>query len=126
MLVDTSAWIDFFAGETIAVLEEALAAHTVILPPLVVAELVSGAVDPRERKAITELALELPIHETPREHWVSVGNLRRALRGRGLSVSTPDAHIAQCALDRGALLLSRDTIFSRIADVVPLRVVRGV
>ena len=124
MLVDTSAWIDFFAGQTIPALEEALAAQIVILSPVVVAELVSGAINPRERRAISELVLELPIHATPREHWIATGNLRRELRAQGLSVSTPDAHIAQCALDRRALLLSRDSIFSRISDVVPLMLVR--
>lgn len=123
ILVDTSVWIDFFAGKTVTALEEALAAQAVVLAPLVVAELVSGAVRPRERKAIIELVRDLPIHETPRSHWVSVGELRRELRGRGLSVSTPDAHIAQCALDRQAPLLSRDAVFGKIAEVVPLRLV---
>ena len=124
MVVDTSGWIDFFAGDTIPVLEEALAAQIVILSPVVTAELVSGAINPRDRRAISELVLELPVHETPREHWVAVGDLRRKLRSKGLSVSTPDAHIAQCALDRQSLLLSRDAIFRRISDVVPLRLVR--
>lgn len=125
MLVDTSVWIDFFAGETISVLEEGLAAHIVVLSPVVVAELVSGAVRPKERTAIKELVSELPIHPTPRGHWIAVGNLRRELRGRGLSVSTPDAHIAQCALDREALLLARDAIFPKIAALVPLRLAGG-
>src|SRR5205085_10796471 len=39
-------------------------------------------------------------HETPLEHWINVGNLRRALRQAGVSVTIPDAHVAQCALDR--------------------------
>jgi hypothetical protein len=42
-----------------------------------------------------------------------------------LSVSTPDAHVAQCALDRDGLLLSHDAVFVRIAHLVPLRVARG-
>jgi hypothetical protein len=33
----------------------------------------------------------------------------------GLSVSTSDAQVAQCALDRDALLLSQDAIFTKIA-----------
>jgi predicted nucleic acid-binding protein len=39
-----------------------------------------------------------------------------------LSVSTPDAHVAQCALDRAALLLSRDAVFGRVARLSALRV----
>jgi len=65
------------------------------------------------------------VHETPLEHWIRVGDLRRRLAGRGVSVSTPDAHVAQCALDRGALLLSRDAIFLRIAQTSELRVQPG-
>jgi predicted nucleic acid-binding protein len=64
---------------------------------------------------------ELPVHETPLEHWIKVGELRRAARDRGLSVSTPDAHVAQCAIDRDAILLSKDSIFTRLASMTPLR-----
>ncbi len=124
MLVDTSVWIDFFRGETIRVLEEALAAHIVILSPIVVAELISGTPNPQERRAIEDLVSDLPLHETPWAHWIRVGLLRRRLQNRGLAVSTPDSHIAQCALDRDALLLTRDEVFWKIADSEELRVVR--
>ena len=123
LVVDTSIWIDFFAGETIPLLEDALALGSVVLPPVVVAELVSGVRNTADRAALVELLEDLPVHETPRDHWVRVGELRRALSAEGLAVSTPDAHVAQCALDRGAPLLSRDRVFSRIERFVPLRFV---
>jgi hypothetical protein len=50
-----------------------------------------------------------------------VGELRRAAHDRGLSVSTPDAHVAQCAIDLDAVLLARDGIFARLARVSTLR-----
>lgn len=106
-------------------LEEALRQGLVVLPPIVVAELISGARRARDRTAIQSLVEELPLHETPLEHWVRVGDLRRRLAGRGVSVSTPDAHVAQCALERGAVLLSRDAIFSRIAEASELRLQPG-
>ena len=121
VVVDTSAWIDFFAGRAVPSLEEALAQESVVLPPLVVAELVSGASRPRDRDSIVGLMRELPLHETPLGHWLRVGDLRRQLRDRGLAVSTPDAHVAQCALDRDAVLLSRDRVFARIAAIAKLR-----
>jgi len=43
----------------------------------------------------------------------------------GLSVTIPDAHVAQCALDRDAILLTRDGVFGKIAKHVPLRLPRG-
>ena len=62
---------------------------------------------------------------TETEHWIRVGDLRRRLAGRGVSVSTPDAHVAQCALEREALLLTRDSVFLRIAQTSELRVQPG-
>jgi tRNA(fMet)-specific endonuclease VapC len=125
VVVDTSVWLDFFAGRTTSELEAALRSGVVVLPPLVAAELVSGARRPRERAAIAGLLGELKIHDTPLEHWVRVGELRRRLRDSGLAVSTPDAHVAQCALDREALLLSRDTVFEWMAALCPLRLRSG-
>ncbi len=122
VVVDTSAWIDFFSGTSALFLEEALSNNSVVLPPIVVAELVSGARRPQERAAITQLIEKLPVHQTPLDHWIRVGELRRALRAKGVSVSTPDAHVAQCALDRDAVLLSRDAVFGRIARYSPLRI----
>jgi len=121
VVADTSAWIDLFAGRPIPALEEALRDGMVVLPPIVIAELISGARRPRDRAAIQDLVADLHLHETPAEHWIRVGDLRRRLAARGVAVSTPDAHVAQCALDLNAILLSRDAVFARIAEVVPLR-----
>jgi len=52
-------------------------------------------------------------------------NLRATLLRRGVTVSTPDAHVAQCAIDRGALLLTHDAVFHKIARIAPIRVARG-
>jgi predicted nucleic acid-binding protein len=92
---------------------------------VVVAELVSGARRPRERAAIADLVRDLPVHESALDHWVRVGELRRRLADKGLAVSIPDAHVAQCVLDRDALLLARDAVFLRIANAMPLRVSAG-
>lgn len=121
VVVDTSVWIDFLAGAPTPGLEDALAHGVVVLPPIVVAELISGARRPRDRAAIADLVGELPLHETPLDHWIRVGELRRHLRSHGVTASTPDAHVAQCAIDLGAVLLSRDAIFPRIARHSALR-----
>ena len=125
VVVDTSVWIDFFAGRSVPRLEESLAEGVVILPPLVVAELVSGASSVRDQASVAALLRELAVHETPLEHWIRVGGLRRKLAAHGVSVSTPDAHVAQCALERSALLLARDRVFPRIADHTALRLSTG-
>jgi len=125
VVVDTSVWIDFFCGRPALALEDALRQGAAVLPPVVIAELISGAQHARDQAAIAGLVEELPVHETPPAHWIRTGELRRLLKQKGLSVSTPDAHIAQCALDRDAVLLSRDAVFTRMARLCPLRVHSG-
>ena len=122
LVVDTSVWIDFFAGRPVPALEEGLSNGQVALPPLVIAELASGARMPRQRAAIADLVRDLPVHDTPIDHWLRVGDLRRRLGEKGLAVSTPDAHVAQCAIDRDAVLLTRDGVFQKIAKAIALRV----
>lgn len=121
VVIDTSCWIDFFGGAGAGSVEEALAHGAAILPPIVVAELISGARSADDRAAIGELLQDAPLHETPLEHWIHVGDLRRRLAAKGVQITIPDAHVAQCALDRDAVLLTRDAVFARIAEHVPLR-----
>jgi predicted nucleic acid-binding protein len=64
---------------------------------------------------------DLPAVGTEPAHWFRVGKLRAVLRGKGLSVSTPDAHVAQCAIETGGGLLTEDRVFEKIAKIVPLR-----
>jgi predicted nucleic acid-binding protein len=122
IVVDTSVWIDFLSGGELPTLEDALTHGAVVIPPIVVAELFSGTRRLAERKAVADLLEDLALHDTPLSHWIRVGDLRRDLRSRGLTVSTPDAHVAQCALDVRGILLTRDAVFSRVAGLVPLRI----
>jgi predicted nucleic acid-binding protein len=122
VIVDSSAWIDFLIGRPAVEVDAAIAEGSVVLPPLVIAELLSGDITPRQREMIGELLQEFSHHATPLEHWMLVGALRRRLAVHGVNVTIPDAHVAQCALDRDAILLSRDHIFLRIADHIPLRI----
>ena len=59
--------------------------------------------------------------DAPRAHWLRVGDLRARALARGIAVSTPDAHVAQCALDLDAPLLTRDGVFARLAAICPLK-----
>jgi predicted nucleic acid-binding protein len=101
---------------------EALEHGAVVVPPIVVSELITGATTQPQRLAIGELLQDAPVHVTPLDHWIRVGDLRRTLARKGVSVTIPDAHVAQCALDLDAVLLTSDAVFSSIAKHVPLRV----
>lgn len=120
-MVDTSVWVDFFRGQPLPDLELALREGLVVLPPIVLAELLSAPLRKKQRAELTSLLRDVPVHETPFDHWQAVGELRARLRRGGTSVSTPDAHVAQTALELESRLWSRDAVFARIAATVPLR-----
>ena len=124
VVVDTSIWIHFFNGSDTDNVADALEHGAAILPPIVISELITGATTQKQRQAIGELLQDAPVHDTPLEHWIRVGDLRRTLAQKGLAVTIPDAHVAQCALDLDAILLSSDGVFNSIAKYVPLRLRR--
>ncbi len=121
LVIDTSSWISFLAGGGPELVQQALDERRVYLPPVVAAELLSGRLSASDRRALTSLLDDLPLVQADRAHWYRVGRLRASLGQRGLAVSTPDAHLAQCALDLGADLLTEDRIFSKVAGLAPLR-----
>jgi tRNA(fMet)-specific endonuclease VapC len=84
------------------------------LSPLVLSELLSGAKKTSEQNSLIELFLDLERCECSLEHWIRVGKLRHRLLKLGFAVSTPDAHVFQCALDCDGDVLSEDKIFTHI------------
>ncbi len=124
LVVDTSGWISYFAGRGSALIEDALAEGRVLVPPIVVAELLSGRMSAPHRAALEDLFSNLPLCATDLAHWCRVGRMRALLRAKGLSVSTPDAHVAQCAVDLRAELFTEDEIFERISRHQELRLAR--
>jgi len=127
IVVDTSSWISYFSSEKSGAekkqkaLDEALQEGRVYLSPVVAAELMSGFLSKTKREQLADFLRDLPLCNADREHWLRVGTLRSQLARKGLTVSTPDAHIAQCALDLGGYLLSEDKIFRRLARSCRLR-----
>jgi tRNA(fMet)-specific endonuclease VapC len=121
LVVDTSSWIAWLAGGGSPLVAEALEEGRLQLPVVVAAELLSGRLDAADRADLEDMLADLPALGLQPAHWFRVGRLRAGLRAKGLSVSTPDAHVAQCALDADALLLTEDRVFARIAELTPLR-----
>lgn len=122
LVVDTSSWVSYFSSSGPSIIDEALAEGRVFLPPLVASELVSGRMTTRQRTELASFLTDLPLCVIDLDHWLRVGALRAKLFSVGLSVSTPDAHIAQCTLDLQGDLLSEDGIFSKVAKKTALKV----
>ncbi len=121
LVVDTSSWVSYFSSSGPSIIDEALAEGRVFLPPLVASELVSGRLSARQRTELESFLTDLPLCVVDLPHWLRVGSLRAKLFSVGLSVSTPDAHIAQCTIDLEGDLLSKDGIFSKVAKKTALK-----
>ncbi len=123
LVIDTSSWITILAGGAPEGVQRALRAGRVVLPPVVAAELLSGKMSPGRRAELRQALHALLPFPADLAHWFRVGDLRADLAARGVSVSVPDAHVAQCALDLGGALMTEDGIFRLVAKHVPLRLV---
>ena len=121
VVVDTSIWVEYLRGNGYLELEALLEEGGVVLAPVVAAELMSPPLARHERTDLRALLDSLPMHPAPLAHWCAVGELRQRLGRRGLTVSTPDAHVAQCALETNGSLWSRDVIFRKVAAETKLR-----
>ncbi len=125
LVIDTSTWINYFNAKQVSLQEEvnaALKEGRVYLPPIVAAELVSGTKQSEAVvKELKEFLAELPLCDNSFEHWIRVGKLRRELARKGLTVSTPDAHVLQCALDLKAYLVHEDKVFDKIKACVSFK-----
>jgi len=120
LVVDTSSWVSYLAGRGSDLIDEALREGRALLPAVVAAELLSGKLSRKDRSDLQDLLSDLPLCGTDHSHWFRVGDLRARLLSKGLAVSTPDAHVAQCALDVGGALLTEDRVFRLVARHLPL------
>lgn len=120
VLVDTSAWICFFARKNFAELKKCI---TILLRQDLVAiagpmllELVQGARNEKER-AETEARLRA-LHWLNMEerHWWHGADLSFRLRRKGITISAIDAMIAVLAIDYSCQLLHCDSDFELIAQ----------
>jgi predicted nucleic acid-binding protein len=124
VLVDSSAWIDFFRGDSAAraLIDPLLADDRAAIAGVVWAEVLSGT---RDRPAYLRLARALSglrMLLEPPDVWNRVAEARFALARVGTQAAVADLWIAIVASDSGHALLTRDRDFERIRTVVPLDV----
>lgn len=121
ILIDTSAWIDFFrnqsgvVGDSVATLIER---DQAVMTGPVLAELLQGLKSRQEINTLRELFDILPYIETSRRDWEQTGDLLRKLRQRGITVPLTDALIASVAQRTGCAVLTLDRHFEHLE--VPL------
>jgi len=121
IIVDTSTWINYFKGFRLIEIDLALEEGRVFTTGIIICEIISGVKNNQKRNQMISFFEELPMVIMNRQHWIRTGKLRAGLLKIGITISTPDAHIAQSCLDRGAYLMSEDRIFKRISKKISLK-----
>ena len=129
ILVDTSVWIDFFAGRDlphVAKLEQSILDNEdLALSGIILTEILQGIPDDttyrRARRYLSALIM-LPM---PEPIFVRAAELYRKLRKQGITIrKTNDCIIAATAIEHHCQLLHNDKDFAPIAKHYSLKVVR--
>lgn len=120
VLVDSSAWVDFFRGRADAVrrLDALLADDRAATTGVIAAEVVSAARTRSEFDELRALFAALPQARPPDDLWDRVAESRFALARQGVRAHHVDLAIAVTAAASGHQLLTRDRDFVAIARVV--------
>lgn len=118
---DTNCLTAYLAGDQasdIEFLDQLLKLRTLVLPPVVVAELLSSPELPRDAELLITAIPRLRLDEG---YWERSGKLRARLASAGYAARLADTLIAQSCLDNNATLMTRDKGFRRFAKVAGLR-----
>ena len=117
VIIDTSAWIDFFrnltgaVGDAVARLVEQ---DQAVMTGPVLAELIQGLKTDRESETLSDLLGVLPFADASRTDWEKTGALLRKLRRRGITVPLTDALIAVVARRHKCSVLTLDRHFDHL------------
>jgi predicted nucleic acid-binding protein len=129
ILVDTSVWIDFFAGrdlQHVSRLEQLILDNEdLALNGIILTEILQGISDDtthrRVRRDLSPL-IRLPLPETV---FFLAADIYRKLRKKGITIrKTNDCIIAATALEHRCQLLHNDKDFVPIAKLFPLKIIK--
>lgn len=100
--------LDVIFDRDTAIVNEAIAARTAYLPPVVLTEALSR---PQLSDNARNVILRLPLLQIRDGFWRRAGLLRAALGTRDLKAKLADCLIAQCCIDEDIPLITHDTDF---------------
>jgi predicted nucleic acid-binding protein len=117
VLVDTSAWIEFFRDRdqrVASAVDALLEAGTAVLAGPVLAELTQGARSRREQRAVARLREVLEYVESEQTDWETAGRSARRLRRDGQTIPLIDTLLATVARRHRLPVLTTDKHFERL------------
>jgi predicted nucleic acid-binding protein len=112
---DTSSLSSFFKGEEATdsrLVQIALNARDLVLPPVVVTEMLS---DPLAHQDMLETVAKFPLLPILDGYWIRASNNRRNLWQKGFKAKVADSLIAQSCIDHDIALIARDGDFRHFA-----------
>lgn len=125
VLIDTSVWIDFFAGRDLPHIErledlidrgEDFCACGVIL-----AEVLQGIREDREHRKTKAYLEDLIYLDLPRKAYLRAADIYRSLRASGVTIrNTVACLIAAACIEHDVILLHNDRDFDAISRRFPL------
>lgn len=123
ILVDTSAWIEFFRKKESSIsfmLREALKLNQVCYAGPIAVELYQGAKTSKEVEVIDQLLESIHYVEITRSHYHHAGQISHKAARSGKIFSIVDLILAVVAHDEQLRLLSLDAHFKEISRFCPL------
>ena len=116
ILVDTSAWIEFFRKKDpyYKVILELIDTSKVCCLGIILAELLQGAKSQKELDVLKEFLHVFDFLPESTEMWRKAGELSYLLRQKGKSVGLSDCYISVVATANDATLLTLDKHFEVI------------
>lgn len=115
VLIDTSAWIDYFQNGAVSEkLDDMLSGGNVYVPMVVIAELIQGARSEKEIAVIKDFVEAFTIIDQKEDTWLEAGRLAYRLKKKGKTTNLTDCYIAIIARDSGCRILTLDKHFKEI------------
>lgn len=128
ILVDTSVWIDFFAGRDlphVATLERLIIDNEdLALCGIILTEILQGIADDTTHRRVQRYLGPLLMLPMPDRVFVRAADIYRKLRKTGITIrKSNDCIIAATALEHHGQLLHNDKDFRPIAKHFPLKLI---
>jgi predicted nucleic acid-binding protein len=128
ILVDTSVWIDFFAGRNLphvdALEQRILDNEDLALCGIILTEILQGIADDTTHRRVRGYLSPLIMLPMPETVFVRAADIYRKLRKKGITIrKSNDCIIAATALEHHCQLLHNDKDFSPVAEHFPLKII---
>lgn len=123
ILVDTSAWIQFFRGKEPyrSAVAELIDGDRICCVGLILGELLQGAKSAKELGTLKHFLQVFEFLQDTPAAWERAGELAYAMRKKGRAVGVSDCYLAAAANARGAPILTLDRHFRDLRREIPLQ-----